>query len=99
MKAFIPTEHQEHLALLTWASLQAGRFPELPNICTIANGGKRSKVTAALLKAEGVKRGVPDIHLLVGRGGYLSRSSFSPITATPRLGSATPAMAMSRRRI
>lgn len=37
----------------------------------VPNGGKRDKLTAAKLKAEGVKAGIPDIELPVGRGGYL----------------------------
>jgi hypothetical protein len=36
----------------------------------VPNGGKRDKATAAKLKAEGVKAGVPDVFLPVARGGY-----------------------------
>ncbi|MBV1928237.1 MAG: VRR-NUC domain-containing protein, partial [Gammaproteobacteria bacterium] len=36
----------------------------------IPNGGDRHPVVAAKLKAEGVKRGVPDVCLPVVRGGY-----------------------------
>jgi hypothetical protein len=36
----------------------------------IPNGGKRNITTAKRLKAEGVKAGVPDIHLPVPRGEY-----------------------------
>lgn len=36
----------------------------------IPNGGKRDKITAAQMKREGVKAGVPDIFLPVSRGGY-----------------------------
>lgn len=36
----------------------------------IPNGGHRHPATAAKLKAEGVKRGVPDLCLPVPRGGF-----------------------------
>lgn len=36
----------------------------------IPNGGKRDSTTAKMLKAEGVKAGVPDICLPVARGKY-----------------------------
>jgi len=39
-------------------------------VYAIPNGGKRSKITAARLKAEGVRSGVPDYCLPVARGGY-----------------------------
>ena len=38
----------------------------------IPNGGKRSKATAAGLKAMGVRPGIPDYHLPVARSGYHS---------------------------
>lgn len=44
------------------------RTRDLP-ACAIPNGGKRGKVEAALLKAEGVERGAPDWMLFApGRG-------------------------------
>ena len=64
----IPTEHQEQCALFEWAAFQEGFWPELRLMHAIPNGGKRDKVTAARLKAEGVKPGVPDICLPVPRG-------------------------------
>ena len=47
----------------------AKRIPELYLMHAIPNGGKRDIRTAAKLKAEGVKPGVPDIFLPVPRGG------------------------------
>lgn len=64
------SEHQEQAALFAWAQLAQGRWPELSLLYAIPNGGKRSLATASLLKAEGVKPGVPDIFLPVARGGY-----------------------------
>ena len=65
----IPTEHQEQCALFEWAAWMESRWPELRLLHAIPNGGKRDIRTAAMLKAEGVKPGVPDICLPVPRGG------------------------------
>ena len=61
-------EHAEQAALISWVKYEGLRkFPELALLFAIPNGGKRSKVTAALLKAEGVFPGVPDMFLPVSR--------------------------------
>ena len=65
MKQPIPTEHQEQCMLFQWAAWK----PELRLMHAIPNGGKRDIRTAALMKAEGVKPGVPDIFLPLPRGG------------------------------
>lgn len=41
-------------------------------IYAIPNGGLRTKKTGGVLKAEGVKRGVPDMHLIVPMGEFHS---------------------------
>lgn len=64
----LEAEHQT--ALFQWAELMAGVYPELAWMFHVPNGGKRDRVTAARLKAEGVKAGVPDIVLPVPRGKY-----------------------------
>ena len=69
MTRVIPTEHQEQCALFEWASWMAKRIPELHLMHAIPNGGKRDIRTAARLKAEGVKPGVPDIFLPVPKNG------------------------------
>lgn len=65
------TEAQEQRFLFQWAGLAEQQYPELKLLHHIPNGGKRDARTAANLKKEGVKAGVPDIFLPVGRGGYL----------------------------
>lgn len=46
------------------------KYPELAMLFHIPNGGKRDARTAAILKRQGVKAGVPDLCLPVPRGGY-----------------------------
>jgi hypothetical protein len=65
-----PTESEEQQALFTWAKLAERKYPEMKLLHAIPNGGLRNKVTAARLKREGVKPGVPDICLPVAREDY-----------------------------
>lgn len=60
-----PTEHQIQSAIVKWADLNSGRHRELALLFAIPNGGWRDPVTAAKLKAEGVRPGVPDLALPV----------------------------------
>ena len=64
------SEHDEQAALFHWAALHESKIPELALLFAIPNGGLRNKATAGKLKAEGVKRGVPDVCLAVARGGF-----------------------------
>ena len=64
------SEHQEQVALMQWARLAEGKWPELRLLHAIPNGGWRHPAVAKGLKAEGVKPGVPDLDLPVPRGNY-----------------------------
>lgn len=64
------TESDHQKALITWARLSVGRYPDLKYLYAIPNGGKRHIVTAARMKAEGARVGVSDLHLPVPRGAY-----------------------------
>lgn len=64
------SEHSEQSALFEWAARLEGRAPELALLYAIPNGGHRHPAVAARMKAEGVKAGVPDIHLPIARMGY-----------------------------
>lgn len=46
-----------------FASTRIEAHPALGRLYAIPNGGYRDKITAGKLKAEGVKRGVPDVFL------------------------------------
>jgi hypothetical protein len=63
-------EHAHQVALFQWADNVRRQHPELRWLHAVPNGGKRSPKTAARLKAEGVRRGVPDVLLDVPRAGY-----------------------------
>lgn len=65
----IPTETAEQQTLFQWARMMCGKWPELKLLYHIPNEGKRSQKTGARMKAEGLKKGVPDICLPVARGG------------------------------
>jgi len=64
------TESEHQILVIQWAKLSEGKYPELELLHHIPNGGQRSITTAARLKKEGVKAGVPDLFLPVARGGY-----------------------------
>jgi len=55
-----PTEHQIQAAFVQWCHLAEPKYPGLRLGFAVPNGGRRNKITASLLKAEGVRPGVPD---------------------------------------
>jgi len=63
-------EDVEQRHLFTWAGYAKGKYPELRSLFHIPNGGRRSRVEAAILIGLGVRSGVPDVCLPVSRGGY-----------------------------
>lgn len=65
-----PTEEEEQTAVMHWAEMMAGRWPELRLLFHIPNGGKRSKSEAVRFRAAGVRSGVPDLFLPCSRGGF-----------------------------
>jgi hypothetical protein len=66
----VPTEHQEQVALMQWATLHATKYPDLKWLYAVPNGARTSMSTAKKLKAEGLRKGYPDIGLDVARGGF-----------------------------
>lgn len=64
------SEATEQQAVIRWAGYMSGRYPELELLYHIPNGGSRNKIEAANLKQQGVKSGVPDLCLPVGKGKY-----------------------------
>lgn len=65
----VPTESVEQQRLMMWAEMAKGAHPELGMLYHIPNEGKRSRKTGARMRAEGLKKGVPDFCLPVARRG------------------------------
>jgi hypothetical protein len=64
------SEHHEQVAIFEWVKLNMAIYPQLENMFAIPNGGQRSRVTGAMLKAEGVRAGCPDLFLPAPSGNY-----------------------------
>jgi len=65
-----PLESEEQQALFAWARLQEKAHPELALLVHVPNGGLRNMPEAVRFKAEGVRKGFPDILLPVARSDY-----------------------------
>ena len=63
-------EHLHAVMLMRAVNGAERDWPELRLFFAVPNGGHRSKRTAGEMKAEGVKRGVPDYLFPVPRGGF-----------------------------
>lgn len=63
-------EHLEQRCLFDWIDKHLVRIPDLRGAFAVPNGRGRSRMEAGKLKAEGVRRGVPDVWLAVPRDGY-----------------------------
>lgn len=63
-------EHDEAVDFFRWVTENEQRYPELEMVWHNPNGGDRHKAVAAKLKAEGVRKGVPDYTVAVPRNGY-----------------------------
>lgn len=57
------SEGSQQKALMAWAALSVGKYPQLKWLVHIPNGGTRNIREAVELKAQGVKAGVPDLML------------------------------------
>jgi hypothetical protein len=77
-KKYVPPEHAEAVCLMQWARLarmpesaeEADQGPRVADwLIAIPNGGARSVITGARLKAEGVQAGVADYLIPLLRHG------------------------------
>jgi VRR-NUC domain len=66
----VPSEHQIQVAFIKEVRFLEPRYPELKTLFAVPNAAKRSFKLAAMLKAEGMLSGVPDIILPVARQGF-----------------------------
>ncbi len=68
MQSMKRSETTEQIALFNWARANETLFPELKNMFHVPNEGKRTN--GPVLRAAGLKEGVPDVFLLVPRKGF-----------------------------
>jgi len=71
-----PTEADEQKFIFSWAMAQENTYPELTLLHCIPNQRimfvRDPQRYAHYMFAQGLRKGLPDIHLPVGRGNYLS---------------------------
>lgn len=67
----VPSENWEQQQVIKWSQQPSIRqqYPELALLYHIPNE-REDKIQTAILKAMGVKKGVPDLHLPVASGDY-----------------------------
>lgn len=63
-------EHKIQVAVVKWAEQMRVLCPDLWMLYANPNGGARNPITGAMLKAEGTRRGIPDLFLAVARHGF-----------------------------
>lgn len=70
-----PREHSEQARVFDWAELFVVKWPELGLLHATPNqgraGGRKGVLWGVRMKREGLRAGVPDIHLPVARGPYI----------------------------
>lgn len=66
-------EHEMQAAFIAWTlePLMLKLHPELFNVYAVPNGTNSSVIAAARAKREGLKPGIPDLHLPHARGTYI----------------------------
>lgn len=65
------SETKQQLALMQWAQLiNVGPYALNEVLIHVPNGGKRRRIEASILKGMGVRKGWPDLQLLVPVAGY-----------------------------
>lgn len=63
-------ETREQEVIISWAQIQKNKYPDLEMIVHVANEGKRSLRAGAELKRMGLRKGFPDLQLLVPSKKY-----------------------------
>ena len=65
-----PHESEEQQTVFEWARWNEKRYPDLKWLIHVPNGGLRNVMVAVQLKAQGTRKGFPDIMLPTSRHGY-----------------------------
>lgn len=90
------TEDQTQIAIVKFLRQV---LPADAIVCHVPNGGKRSKVQAALFKAMGVVAGIPDLIVLVPFGRAIFFEVKRPAGPSQRKGSESPSQLAMRFRL
>lgn len=61
-------ESELQKACVKWFDMQYAKYSD--DLFAIPNGGKRSKIEAAIMTGEGVRKGMPDLMLALPIGGF-----------------------------
>lgn len=64
-----PKESEEQATVIQWARAHEGQWPELALLHASGQGRLHFRAIGAA-RREGLKAGVPDLHLPIARGGY-----------------------------
>lgn len=64
------SEATEQIGIMAWCRAQESVSECLKYMYHCPNGGSRNKIEAGKLKKQGVKAGVPDLHLPIPKGKY-----------------------------
>jgi len=67
---FAESNHQQ--ALFRWAKRSVKKYPELELLYSIPNGANVNDKNRLRLWLEGLKKGIPDVHLPIARGPFNS---------------------------
>ena len=81
-----PLEHAEQCAVVDWAKEHESQYPELGTLYAVPNGGYRHPSTAANMKAEGQRPGVPDLCAPFSRTGPDGRVHHALYVEMKRIG-------------
>ncbi len=79
----VPTEHQEQVCVIDWASLNKKKHPALRWLFAVPNGAHKSRAAALKFQKEGLKPGVSDLFLPEARGGYNGLFEMKRVNAKP----------------
>lgn len=64
-------EDELHIMIIDWCKLYEKKYPVLKYLFHAPNGGSRNAIEGARFKRMGVKRGVPDLLLLVPNDEFI----------------------------
>lgn len=71
LRSLKTSEHDEQVAVVRWFNLVYRNHPAAGRLFAVPNGGHRHAAVAGKLKAEGVRKGIPDLQLPYRAHGFV----------------------------